>query len=269
MNSATYRLATDRLIAEFDNRLSDDDYQAITAAGFAWWPQQKAFAAKWTPEREDLLTQRFGLDVEFDDDPDNAEGRIEKYLDHSHNALARAQNHHQRAKDISDRIPLGQPILRGHHSYSSAMADRKRIEGAWTRFSEEYEKAQYWENRAHSAARRAAKREQPGTIYRRIERLETDLRKMERRLKKYPEYQQHTQRWIDHINLQLAYERELYQQSGGIAADSQKLKPGDLVNWRNHWCTVEKVNKKTVKVKVKDDWTLKLSIADITEVQHN
>jgi hypothetical protein len=46
------------------------------------------------------------------------------------------------------------------------------------------------------------------------------------------EYKQDIKRWIDHYNSRLEVEREKYKASGGIAADTQQFKPGDIVMTR-------------------------------------
>ena len=54
------------------------------------------------------------------------------------------------AKSIGDRIPMGQPILVGHHSERGHRADLKRINNNMRKSIEHNDKARYYERRAQA-----------------------------------------------------------------------------------------------------------------------
>jgi hypothetical protein len=62
----------------------------------------------------------------------------------------------RRGDGMAEAIPLGQPILVGHHSEQRDRRYRERIHGVFTKAAEAGRKAGYLEQRAVSAARRAA-----------------------------------------------------------------------------------------------------------------
>jgi hypothetical protein len=80
-------------------------------------------------------------------------------------------------------------------------------------------------------------------------------------------------RWIEHVEMHLEFERALYEASGGIAADSLTFQKGDLVKFRGRWeGPVVRVNKSrgdvvSVSVPTAYSWTDKLPVDGITEVK--
>jgi hypothetical protein len=66
-------------------------------------------------------------------------------------AMERSDLYENSRKSISDFIPLGQPILIGHHSERRHRRDIERMHRYTEKSIEEYEKAKHYENRAVSA----------------------------------------------------------------------------------------------------------------------
>ena len=58
----------------------------------------------------------------------------------------------------------------------------------------------------------------------------------------------HAQRWIDHLNNRLAYERAMLAESGGLAADRFDLAIGGRVLVGGVWSTILKLNKKDGRI---------------------
>ena len=56
------------------------------------------------------------------------ERKRQRYLDRADKAEAESAERGKRVRQISDMIPLGQPILVGHHSEKRHRADLKRID---------------------------------------------------------------------------------------------------------------------------------------------
>ncbi|ECG0730007.1 DUF3560 domain-containing protein [Salmonella enterica] len=285
---ATYSPDDNKLRLYAALRLDDETYQKIHAVGFRWAPKQALFVAPaWTPAREDILL--------------SLAGESEQTLAHV-DALASA-------------VPFGQPILVGHHSERRARNHARKIENGMKRAVMLFERAGYWEDRAQASLRLAKYKERPDVRYRRIKKIEADLRKSEKTiaqaqkyltmwraqtldlkmallisnydhisacftLEKYPrpadksQYEghmslysalteeiitveqareiavrchertiRHQQRWVNHYQNRLTYERTMLDESGGVITRSQEFEPGGLVKSRGEWLTIIRVNK--------------------------
>jgi predicted RNA methylase len=79
---------------------------------------------------------------------------------------------------IADNIPLGQPILVGHHSEKRARRDAARIENGMRKAVGCWEASKYWKDRAAGAVRHAKYLERPDVRARRIKKLESERRKV-------------------------------------------------------------------------------------------
>jgi hypothetical protein len=77
--------------------------------------------------------------------------RIERYKNYSANAEGRSIEAMERADKMSSIIPMGQPILVGHHSEKADRRYREKIWNTRRRSLEEDKKAKYWERRAEAA----------------------------------------------------------------------------------------------------------------------
>ena len=267
---ATYSPDDNKLRLYAALRLDDETYQKIHAVGFRWAPKQALFVAPaWTPAREDVLLSLAG-DIEDDD-----------------NTLFDRQE--QRADRFS-----------GYSEKRAVML---------------FERAEYWEERAHASLRLAKYKERPDVRYRRIRKIEADKRKAERNiaqaqkyltmwraqtldlkmarlisnydhiytcftLEKYPRpadksqyggqmslhsaleneiitFEQardiaapyhertirHQQRWLNHYQNRLAYERAMLDESGGVVTRTREFEPGGQVQSRGEWLTIIRINK--------------------------
>ena len=188
MYSATYSPEDNKLRLYASSRLDADLYKRVRGAGFIWAPKQDLFVAPmWTPEREDLLLELAG-EVGDEDTSlvERAEERADRFDDYR---LARAHDAEQARKAvdrIADNIPLGQPILVGHHSERHARKDAEKIENGMRRAVRMWETSEYWKSRASGAIRAAKYKELPNVRARRIRTLEAD----ERRWKKNRAHQE-------------------------------------------------------------------------------
>ena len=79
------------------------------------------------------------------------EERIERYREHAENARRRSGEAYARSDAAVGHIPLGQPILVGHHSEGKHRNAIKRAHRAMDKSCEEQRKAEYWERRAKAA----------------------------------------------------------------------------------------------------------------------
>jgi hypothetical protein len=79
------------------------------------------------------------------------EARIQRFRDRAEKARAKSEGLYKSGMDALRVIPLGQPILIGHHSEKADRSYRNRAFVKLDKASAESEKAQYYEGKAHSA----------------------------------------------------------------------------------------------------------------------
>ena len=179
---ATYSPEDNKLRLYPDGRLPREDYDRLKAAGFSWAPKQELFVAPmWTPEREDVLLT-FADEIEDEDTSlvDRAEQRAERFEQYSEDRMSDAESARASVSAIADGIPMGQPILVGHHSERHARRDAERIENGMRRAVRMWETSKYWEQRAKGAIGHAKYKQDPAVRARRIKGIEADKRKRER-----------------------------------------------------------------------------------------
>jgi hypothetical protein len=207
MISATYSPDDNKLRLYPGARLDVDTYTRVKAAGFTWAPKQELFVAPmWTPAREDLALELAG---EIDDEDrslvERAEERADRFEDYSGKRAAEAGAAHKAVAAIADGIPLGQPILVGHHSERHARKDAERIQNGMRKAVRLWDTSTYWQSRAKGAIRAAKYKERPDVRARRIKTIEADLRKQQRS-------QQEAEKWLiawTHENLTLEVARKI------------------------------------------------------------
>lgn len=200
-STATYSPEDNKLRLYPGSRLDPDLYRRVKAAGFIWAPKQELFVAPmWTPERNDLLVELVG-DIGDEDKSlvERSEERADRFDDYSDKRGAEANRAREHVASIADNIPLGQPILVGHHSERHARRDAKRIEDGMRKAVQLWETSNYWTARAKGAIRAAKYKERPDVRARRIKGLQADKRRKER---SRAEAEQHAESWKRFDNLQ-------------------------------------------------------------------
>lgn len=179
---ATYSPDDNKLRLYSATRLPDELYERVKATGFTWAPKQDLFVSpKWTPSREDLLLDLCD-DIEDEDTSlaERAEERADRFEGYEDKRSADAESAHRAVKHITSGIPMGQPILVGHHSERHARKDAERIEHGMRRAVRMWETSQYWRRRAAGALAHAKYKERADVRARRIKNIEADKRKQER-----------------------------------------------------------------------------------------
>lgn len=180
--SCTYSPDDNKLRLYSTTRLDAETYERVKAKGFKWAPRQQLFVAPaWSPGREDLLLELCG-EIGDEDSTlvDRAEERAERFEEYSDKRLADAERARDTVAAIADNIPLGQPILVGHHSERHARKDAERVQSGMRKAVKMWETSKYWTARAAGAIRHAKYKELPAVRHRRIKGLEADKRKYER-----------------------------------------------------------------------------------------
>ncbi len=107
--------------------------------------------------------------------------RIARYERRAKVAKARASTRFGAASRIADLIPMGQPILVGHHSEKRHRSDVGKITNNMRKGIEEEKRADYWQERAISAARNSAiSSDDPEAVTKLREKLENLVEWQER-----------------------------------------------------------------------------------------
>ncbi len=174
----TYSPDDNKLRLYSEGKLSDEDVHRLKVNGFRWAPGQKLWVAPaWTPPREDLLLDLCG-EIQDEDTSlvERAEQRAEAFETFAEHREADASRSSGTADQIMSMIPLGQPILVGHHSEGRARRDQERIHNNTRKAIKFWDQAKYWKNRATAAVRHAQYKSDPQVRARRIK----DLEKQER-----------------------------------------------------------------------------------------
>lgn len=182
IGDATYSPDDNKLRLCAVSRLSDEEYARAKAAGFRWAPKLEQFICPaWSPEAEDLLLEWCGcIGDEASDLLGRAEDRAERFEGYSDRRAEESESALRAVDRITDGIPMGQPILVGHHSERHARRDAKKIEDGMRRALKLWDTSAYWSYRAKAAKRHAEFVERPDVRARRIKRLEGERRKKER-----------------------------------------------------------------------------------------
>jgi phospholipid N-methyltransferase len=185
--TATYSPDDNKLRLYASSRLDAELYARVKAAGFKWAPKQELFVAPmWTPQRADLCEELAG-EIEDEDKSlcERAEERAERFDDYSDKRAQDYERTSNAVKTLADGIPLGQPILIGHHSERHARKDAERIENGMKKAVKMWETSQYWKSRAAGALMHAKYKELPAVRARRIKGIEADKRKQEKNIAEY------------------------------------------------------------------------------------
>jgi hypothetical protein len=231
---------------EFDGRPDEAVRVALKAAGWRW----SGYRCQWYSNRRgaaDLVPA--GVEVEQGGECDYSAERADRLQASSQRHQVAASAAHQRVHDIASRIPLGQPILVGHHSERHARADIARIDAGMRRPVDEGRTAQHLSEAADASRRHQAHLATAGAIARRLATLEAEYRAMKRTLARMPEDSAYAAR-VEAKAAEVDRERERLEAAGGVAADALAPQVGDRVRIKGFVCRVERVNAKTLRCTV-------------------
>ena len=100
------------------------------------------------------------------------EERRQRYEDRAAKAKGESDQRFKVAKNISSMIPMGQPILVGHHSEAHHRADIKRIDNNMRKGVEADKKAQYYADKADSVGSGGISSDDPDAVTKLTEKVE-------------------------------------------------------------------------------------------------
>lgn len=211
-------------------------------------------------------TQRRSVEEIEADRAQRAEQRAEGLAEAAERRNAQATADYDRAHQMADAIPLGQPILVGHYSEGRDRRYRDRIHNTFGRAFEGMDEAKELGRRAESAEATQAHRESVPTTLRRIEKLEADERDLLRRVEggtrgRHPytyEAAPATGERLERLNAALAGIREQLtywrdhvakRQAEGVKVWSREdFTKGDYVQFLGTWYEVVRVSAKSVTI---------------------
>lgn len=200
---------------------------------------------------------------------DRAADRADYHAEHADKAAAASDAAWQAEHGILDGIPMGQPILVGHHSERRHRRDLERAESLRRRGMAETERSEYHSDRAEAAERFQARRESVPTTLRRIEKLEAERRIWQRGLDGEPgprtlrnretdtyvpahgSYLERVKVELEQLDDQLAYWRAIVakaQENGVKVWSREDFTKGDYVLFLGTYYEVIRVSAKSVTI---------------------
>lgn len=207
------------------------------------------------------------------------ERKAERFKTFSEHAEQRAEDHFKKSDDAVSGIPMGQPILVGHHSQRRHEKALERSHNHAFKGLDELKKSENWNDRSERAEKLLERmNNDPHYAYNKIEEAQKDIRLWDKRLyecdisiklinqNKTDSFycffktieSANTEKERAEKMLKDAHEKETYWKNklnelGGVF-DISTLKKGDMVKtpWGN--AEVLRVNKKSVTIK-NDFWS--------------
>ena len=182
--TATYSPEDNKIRLYASQRLDQETYEKVKAAGFKWAPKQELYVAPmWTVAREDLAIELAGeIEAEESTMAERAEAKAERLEELAGKRRREANAFSKAAHQISERFAMGQPILVGHHSERRARKDRERMDNAMRKAIEADKAAGWWLYKATGAQAHANHKNKDSVRARRIKTLLAELRDLQRKL---------------------------------------------------------------------------------------
>lgn len=248
--------------------------EALRAAGFT-----VEVTVDYTPRAmEDAERDRAGR---MDDRADALHARATR-------KAAQADGHARASAAISELIPMGQPILVGHHSERRHRRDLERIDRHTSASIDLDRQAARAEHAASTAETHMQHRDNPGVTSRRLDRLKAERRKVQRVLDGHtrtlwrrpdgtavvettePAFGVGRERRLadsDHLDEQIRYWQSVMDahSAAGRWIDPATIRKGDEVCCGGtRWYPVRKISSKSVTVGMDDGRQCRLAVDKIT-----
>lgn len=252
---------TDRVEIHFSGKPDEATRKQLKSNGWKWSPTNQAWQRKHTSNAEidvrdfakikhDDVGESLSAQERFDRELDITQRQIVRNERRAISHMAKSESHKSRSDSISQFIPMGQPVLSGHHSEKRHRRDLDKIHKAEGKRFEEYDKAELAKSRVESAKVKHEKMSSdPQFAERKIKRLEVDERyyKKHGMSKEHKRVSEDLQVWRDHL-----------KNLGGKKYTPEMIKKGDQVRFIGTDYLVERVNKKSVTITGwmgRKDWT--------------
>ncbi len=215
----------------------------------------RKFRGQWSffsdPTNEILNHLQSNKRLSFAEQVENQiERKLEKaarYEVYSKNAEFRSESRSKSANAISSFIPMGQPILIGHHSEGRHQRDLKRIDTCMQKSIEESKKSEYFSDKASRLLDGDSKLENREFVGNRIETIKAEIAALSKwagtENPRLIQAQEKLEYWLNCMSQIEAKMKE----NGVIVPSPDTIKVGDLINSIG-WYPVIKINKKTVTI---------------------
>lgn len=185
---------------------------------------------------------------------DRVEARADRLNASADKAAANSAAGRRAAEEIADQRPMGQPILRGHHSEARARRDQARVHAGFRKFVDEGKKAGRLVEKAEAAEQYEARRYNPRRIMRRLETFQAERRSYQRALEgrgACPLSPSSAQAEIEVLDEKIAFwEKQLKaaEEAGFKIWSKTDFTKGDFVRYRGQWWEVLRANKKSLTI---------------------
>lgn len=183
VTTVTYSAEDNKLRIRCDEWLDKEDYLVLREFGFVYAPKQDITGvATWTPSRLAFCMLISGNDITPEESTviERAQAKASRLESLADKRKLETGLFVEAAQRISSMIPMGQPILIGHHSEKKALRDQNKVESNLIKAEQSANAVNYWNYRAMAVERHANRRADFGVRSRRIEVLLADLRKKQR-----------------------------------------------------------------------------------------
>lgn len=220
----------DNKIRLYVGRVSHEDYLELRKAGYVATPRQDCdFVATWTPQREDLARQYL---EDGEDIGDEDYSCLERSADRAERFECYRDKRASEAGASADAFEAG-PKVFGNQNRARAERQAVKHDRSRTYAVSQWSKAEYWQRRTQGVIAAALYRAKPEVRRGRILEIEKLLRGAT------------SQRWIDHLNMRLIYERGMLENEGGSASEVE-MEVGGFLSGRQ----IYKINRSTVTGRV-------------------
>lgn len=213
--------------------------------------------AGWEVTVEIDETKKRSFQEAEDERLERAEDRTERFSNRAGRAASNRDARHKAARGALDGIEPGQPILVGHHSERAHRRAIDRSDNHMRAAIKEDRKAEHYTHRAEAAEKYEERRYDPNRTRRRLEKLNAELRGLERRRDEGKATDRDARR-IDDLNEEIAHWEKVVEkarQEGKKLWEADDFATGDFALYSGTWYQIKRVNPKTLSIA----WNLRLT----------
>jgi hypothetical protein len=208
---------------------------------------------------------------------EKAEARADRMEDRAMNAKDEAQSHFKASNDIVSMIPMGQPILVGHHSEKRHRRALERSDNHMRNGCNALEKAEHYKRRAEAARGTAdgAQYSDPRYLGKRIKECEAEERLILRWLDKGDFSEEYREERLRDVREKLGFYRHCLETCGVTIFTKETLKGKTAVKIRGRWEPIVRLNPTTVAVpnicfpteESQRKWALKYAYTEVQDAR--
>lgn len=218
---------------------------------------QKKFAIENGFENKGCIGEYKSFEDQVKEKMERAEYKAERYENLSNKAEKESEQAYSKIRPILDCIPLGQPILVGHHSEKRHRRDLDKVDSAFRQSYELSEKSKYYDEKASHSSYVASGSEykNPAYLNNRIKEIEAEIRRLKRLIGTEDGVKDPNKNWLEKLNGllvkaedKLSFYNKKLEEIGGVQYNKENLKDITHVKYRGTWYPLKKINQKTVSI---------------------